>query len=57
MNRDVGEIAVAKSAAILHWQVMFCDDMALLAMQDAHHKALLRHAHALHRDHVIDATI
>lgn len=38
-----------------HWQVMLRDDVALLAMPGAHHKALLRHAHELHRDQVIDA--
>lgn len=34
---------------------MLRDEVALLAMPGAHHKALLRQAHALHRGHVIDA--
>jgi hypothetical protein len=34
---------------------MLQDDMALLAMPGAHHKALLFQAHALHRSRVIDA--
>lgn len=34
---------------------MLRDDVALLAMPGAHHKALLRQAHALHQSHVIDA--
>jgi len=55
MNRNFVEAAGAKSSAITHWQVMLRDDVALLAMPGAHHKALLRQAHALHRDHVIDA--
>lgn len=38
-----------------HWQVMLRDDVALLSMPGAHHKALLRQAHQLHRDQVIDA--
>jgi hypothetical protein len=45
----------AKSSAIAFWQVMLRDDVALLAMPGAHHKALLRQAHALHRDRLIDA--
>ncbi|PMU10549.1 hypothetical protein C1Y11_11085 [Pseudomonas sp. FW305-20] len=34
---------------------MLRDDVALLAMPGAHHKALLRQAHALYRHQVIDA--
>jgi len=34
---------------------MLRDEVALLAMPGAHHKALLRHAHALHQGHEIDA--
>jgi len=55
MNIKSTEAITAKSSAIEHWQVMLRDDVALLAMPGAHHKALLRQAHALHRGHVIDA--
>ncbi|WP_367082590.1 hypothetical protein ABV589_16665 [Pseudomonas sp. HOU2] len=34
---------------------MLRDEVALLAMPGAHHKALLRQAHALHQGRVIDA--
>ena len=33
---------------------MLRDDMALLAKPGAHHKALLKQAHALHQNRVID---
>lgn len=33
---------------------MLRDEVALLAMPGAHHKALLRQAHMLHRDQIID---
>jgi hypothetical protein len=44
-----------QSSAMTHWQAMLRDDVALLAMPGAHHKALLKQAHALHRDRLIDA--
>lgn len=47
-------VTAEKSSAIAHWQAMLRDNVALLAMPDAHHKALLRQAYALHRNHVID---
>ncbi|UST86757.1 MULTISPECIES: hypothetical protein [Pseudomonas] len=34
---------------------MLRDEIALLAMPGAHHKALLRQAYAMHRDQLIDA--
>jgi hypothetical protein len=34
---------------------MLRDEVSLLAMPGAHHKALLKQAHALHQRHVIDA--
>ena len=55
MNRESAQAVAAKSSAIAHWQVMVRDDVALLAMPGAHHKALLREAHALHQGGVIDA--
>lgn len=55
MNRESEEIVTAKSSAIAHWHFMLRDDAVLLAMPGAHHKALLKQAHALHQDHMIDA--
>lgn len=42
-------------ASIAQWRIMLRDEAALLAMPGAHHKALLRQAHALHQGNVIDA--
>ncbi|KIF65771.1 hypothetical protein NX10_00900 [Pseudomonas fluorescens] len=36
------------------WWVMLRDESTLLAMPGAHHKALLRQAHALYQGQVID---
>ena len=55
MNRGSVEVVGAKSSAIAQWQSLLRDDVSLLAMPGAHHKALLSQAHALHRGHVIDA--
>ena len=55
MNRESAEAIPAKSSAIAHWQVMLRDDVALLAMPGAHHKALLKQAHALYQGDVIDS--
>lgn len=55
MNRESVEAVATKASAIAYWQLMLRDDVALLAMPGAHHKALLRQAHALHRDRLIDA--
>lgn len=55
MNRESVEAMATKASAMTHWQVMLRDDVALLAMPGAHHKALLRQAYALHRDRLIDA--
>ncbi|OFJ43186.1 hypothetical protein BJN42_23640 [Pseudomonas koreensis] len=44
-----------RSSAIAQWQLMLRDDVALLAMPGAHHKALVRQAYALHHCKVIDA--
>lgn len=37
------------------WPIMLRDEVSLLAMPSAHHKALLRQEHALHLGRVIDA--
>ena len=43
-----------KATALAQWQRLLQDDVALLATPGAHHKALLRQAHALHEERVID---
>lgn len=55
MNRSYADVITPKSSALAHWQTMLRDDVALLAMPGAHHKALLKHAYALHQDQMIDA--
>lgn len=55
MNRESARTVSAESSAIAEWQVMLRDEVALLAMPGAHHKALLRQAYAMHRDQLIDA--
>jgi|GEM_PF-1334735 len=55
MNIELAQAKNAKALAVAHWHVMLRDEVALLAMPGAHHKALLREAHALHQGHVIDA--
>lgn len=55
MNRRSAGTVNPESSAIAQWQVMLRDEVALLAMPGAHHKALLRQAYVLHQDNVIDA--
>ena len=55
MTRNYAEATINKSSALAHWQEMLRDDVALLAMPGAHHKALLKQAHALHEDQLIGA--
>lgn len=55
MTRSYAGATTEKSSALAHWQAMLRDDVALLAMPGAHHKALLKQAHALHQDQLIDA--
>lgn len=43
-----------RSNAIMEWEVLLRDEDALLAAPGAHHKVLLRQAHALHESHLID---
>jgi hypothetical protein len=54
MNRGSTEVAAAKPSALSRWHVLLRDDVALLAMPGAHHKALIEQAHALHQSSVID---
>lgn len=55
MNKIHTRAATDKSSALAQWQAMLRDDVALLAMPGAHHKALLKQAYALHQDQLIDA--
>jgi hypothetical protein len=55
MNRESAAAIARGPHGVAQWQVMLRDEVALLAMPGAHHKALLRQAHALHQDHFIDA--
>lgn len=55
MNRESAGAVNPESSGIAQWQVMLRDEVALLAMPGAHHKALLRQAHALYQWRVIDA--
>lgn len=42
-------------SGISQWRIMLRDESALLAMPGAHHKALLRQAHALYQGYEIDS--
>ena len=55
MNRESAEAMTPAPSGVAQWRVMLRDEVALLAMPGAHHKALLRQAHALHQGHEIDA--
>jgi hypothetical protein len=54
MSEEHLEPLTEKARAIALWEVMLRDNVALLDHPGAHHKALLRQAHALHRALVID---
>lgn len=55
MSRDSAGIAIPEPSRTELWRIMLRNEQSLLAMPGAHHKALLRQAHALHQDQVIDA--
>lgn len=55
MNREYAGVLKAGASALAQWEVMLRDEVALFAMPGAHHKALLKQAHALRQEHVIDA--
>lgn len=55
MNRESVRTVTPASSAVVQWRVMLRDEAALLAMPGAHHKALLRQAHAMHQDRLINA--
>lgn len=54
MERESGGVGIEGASAIGQWQAMLRDEVALLGMPGAHHKALLKQAHILHQDHLID---
>lgn len=51
---ESGRAVTPESSGIVQWRVMLRDEAPLFAMPGAHHKALLRQAHALHQGNVID---
>ena len=51
---SAGDLA-PEAPTIAQWRIMLRDEVSLLAMPGAHHKALLRQAHALHQGQMIDA--
>lgn len=55
MNRESVGTVIPESSEVVRWRVMLRDEAALLAMPGAHHKALLRQAHTLHQDRLINA--
>ncbi|MDQ0982533.1 hypothetical protein [Pseudomonas synxantha] len=54
MNREQAEPISSKSAALMRWNAMLRDEVALLDKPGAHHKTLLRQAYALHQDQMIN---
>lgn len=55
MNSESAGVVIPKPSGLAQWRMMLRDEVSLLAMPGAHHKALLRQAHALHQHHAIDA--
>jgi len=55
MFRESGIATTPEPFGIAQWRIMLRDEVSLLAMPGAHHKALLRQAHALHQGQMIDA--
>lgn len=55
MIRESGASVTPEPFGIAQWRSMLRDEVSLLAMPGAHHKALMRQAHALHQGKVIDA--
>lgn len=53
--RTASGVATWERFELAQWRSMLRDEAALFAMPGAHHKALLRQAHALHQGQVIDA--
>lgn len=55
MSRESVGTVTSAAYEVAQWRVMLRDEVALLAMPGAQHKALLRQAYALHQGHIIDA--
>lgn len=55
MNVESAGTPTTEAPAMAQWRIMLRDEVSLLAMPGAHHKALLRQAHALYLGEVIDA--
>lgn len=55
MIRESEGAVTPELSGIAQWRAMLRDEVSLLAMPGAHHKALLRQAHALHQGNVINA--
>lgn len=55
MSTEPVSTLITEAQAIAQWRIMLRDEVSLLAMPGAHHKALLRQAHALHQGQMIDA--
>lgn len=55
MNIEFAGSLTTEASAMAQWRIMLSDEVSLLAMPGAHHKALLRQAHALHQGQIIDA--
>lgn len=54
MNTEYLASSGVRARAIAQWETLLRDEAALLKHPGAHHKILLTHAHALHRDQIID---
>lgn len=55
MNIEIAGSITTESPAMAQWRIMLRDEVSLLAMPGAHHKTLIRQAHALHQGQMIDA--
>ena len=55
MNIESAGTPTTEAPSMTQWRIMLRDEVSLLAMPGAHHKSLLRQAHALHQGQVIDA--
>jgi len=55
MSTEPAGTLITEAQGLARWRIMLRDEVSLLAMPGAHHKALLRQAHALHQSQMIDA--
>ncbi|MGE1174804.1 hypothetical protein [Pseudomonas sp. BW7P1] len=54
MDRDFASNIADQASLMGNWRGLLLDKEALLSRPGTHHKALLRQAHQLHQEHVID---